>query len=444
MRPTPGRPPARFTSARLAARLRGGWPAVLWTLLLFTYMLAGTDLSPFHGDEATQITMSRDFAWQFLEGDVERLRFSATPVSEQAQALRLLNGTLNKTLIGLAWHRAGFQADALNEQWDWTASREHNLADGHMPGEELLRVARRPSALLMAGGVFVIFALGKLLGGQATAFLASLYYALNPTLLINGQRAMMEGSLIFFSLLVVLTGLQFARSGRPAPALLLGVSAGLALAAKHNAVFTLVPVFAGCGLTLLMKMKRPRALPNLALAAAVAGALFLALNPAWWGEPVARAATVLQLRQELLAEQVARYGGHETPDERLAGFWNRVFVNPPQYFEVSGWQTALDAEIARHQASPWRGFSPGSVVAGAPALLLLSAAGLWQLLRQPGPCRAVIGAWALFTPAAILLLTPLDWARYYLPLYPLVGLLAASGLVTCARALTRRWNFRTG
>lgn len=439
MRPTPG----RFASdlARPVARLRGGRPAVLWTLLLFVYMLAGTDLTPFHGDEATQITMSRDFAWQFLEGDVERLRFSATPVSEQEQALRLLNGTLNKTLIGLAWHLAGFQADALNEQWDWTASREHNLADGHMPGGELLRVARRPSALLMAGGVFVIFALGNLLGGQATAFLASLYYALNPTLLINGQRAMMEGSLIFFSLLVVLTGLQFARSGRPAPALLLGVSAGLALAAKHNAAFTLVAVFAGCGLAL--RMKRPRALPNLALAAAVAGALFLALNPAWWGDPVARAATVLQLRQELLAEQVARYGGHETPGERLAGFWRRVFVNPPQYFEVPGWQAALDAEIARHQASPWRGFSLGSVVAGAPALLL-SAAGLWQLLRQPGPCRAVIGAWALFTPAAILLLTPLDWARYYLPLYPLVGLLAASGLVTCARALTMRWNFRTG
>ena len=433
---------ARIPPGPLRARLpaRQSWPGLLWTLLLFAAMLAGAGSAPFHGDEATQIFMSRDFAWQFLTGDFDRLRYSDTPPDAQEQELRLLNGTLNKTLIGLAWHLADFRVDELNEQWDWTASWEHNLADGHMPAEPLLRAARWPSALLMAGGVFLIFALGRQTGGPATAFLASLAYALNPTLLLNGQRAMMEGGLIFFSLLSLLAALRFARSGALWPALLLGLGSGLALAAKHSAVFTLLAIFAGCGLYLLRQ--RPRALLRLALAGALALLLFLALNPAWWANPPARIATTLRMRQELLAEQSERYIGYQSPGAALAGLWRRVFVNQPQYFEAPGWQAPLAAQIARYQASPWPGLSPGA--AGAPATLLLGATGLWALLRQPGPTRHVIGSWALFTLAWTTLLTPLEWARYYLPLYPVVALLTACGLVTLYRALLCRWAFRTG
>ena len=88
--------------------------------------------------------------------------------------------------------------------------------------------------------MIVIFALGQMLGGRPVAYLASLYYALNPALLIEGRRAMMEGSLTFFSLLTVLAGIWLLQKRRWWTAILLGIAAGLALASKHTAVFTVV------------------------------------------------------------------------------------------------------------------------------------------------------------------------------------------------------------
>src|SRR5690606_28851836 len=121
--------------------------------------------------------------------------------------LRLLNGTVNKYLIGLAWHLGGFELSDVNEQWDWAGSFEYNMTYNHAPSDELLVVARMPSSLLMASGVVLMFLIGRIVGGRPAAYAASLYFALHPALLINGRRAMMEGSLIAFSLLTGLAGL---------------------------------------------------------------------------------------------------------------------------------------------------------------------------------------------------------------------------------------------
>lgn len=80
---------------------------VLLVCALAGYVLAGTALAPFHGDESTLIYMSRDFFAQFVQGDVARLRYSSPPASAQEQELRLLNGSLSKMLIGLSWALQG-------------------------------------------------------------------------------------------------------------------------------------------------------------------------------------------------------------------------------------------------------------------------------------------------------------------------------------------------
>ncbi|MBN8619501.1 MAG: hypothetical protein J0L63_11385, partial [Anaerolineae bacterium] len=140
----------------------------LWLVLLIGYVLAGVEVVPFHGDESTQIYMSRDYAYQFIERDYEKLMYSDTPVSPTEQQLRLLNGTVNKYLIGLAWHSSGYTVNDINEQWDWGADWQYNQQNGHAPSADLLQVARWPSALLLAGSVVVMFALGRALGGRWT------------------------------------------------------------------------------------------------------------------------------------------------------------------------------------------------------------------------------------------------------------------------------------
>ncbi|MBK9745972.1 MAG: phospholipid carrier-dependent glycosyltransferase [Chloroflexi bacterium] len=432
------------------------------------YVIAGAALTPFHGDESTQVYMSRDYAYQFLQRDLNLVMFHDPPLSAQEQDLRLLNGTLNKYLIGLAWHLGGFTLDNINQQWDWGGSWDYNQSSNHAPTPALLNVARLPSAIFLALGVPVLFALGWLTGGAWAAFAASLLYALHPALLINGRRAMMEGSLTFFSLLTVLAGAWWLRRRNWIAALALGLAAGLTVASKHTGAFTVAAVFGlvgvvalftsppaplsiGRGGSVLAKSPlptererqtspgKPLALGRgvwgevavrmpgvmlILLAAFVAALTFYALNPAWWRDPLSRAGDVLRLRQDLLAGQTATFGGYPNFGAALAGFWNQLFVTPPQYFEVAGWDVYLADQIAAYEGSIWRGLHIGAVM-----LVPLVLIGVIYLLRKTErSLRVLIGGWALVMLASVLLLTPIEWQRYYLPAYPPVLLLAALGV----------------
>src|SRR5215211_8928380 len=87
--------PQRGNNLILGGLKRRYFP-ILWITLLITYILAGTSAVPFHGDESTQIFMSRDYAYQFLKGDLDRIRYHESPIIDTETQSRLLNGTLNK------------------------------------------------------------------------------------------------------------------------------------------------------------------------------------------------------------------------------------------------------------------------------------------------------------------------------------------------------------
>lgn len=425
---------------------------IVWLAALAAYILAGTALVPFHGDEATQIYMSRDYVYLFLDHDLNRVLYHPDPASPTEQHLRLLNGTLPKYLIGLAWHAGGLSPADLNEQWDWGADWHYNQQTGHAPTPERLQLARWSSALLLAAGAAPMFWLGWALGGRRAAYFASLYYALNPALLLNGRRAMMEGGVTLFSLLVVLTGVWWMKTLTPAlsaaasgrgkshrwlAAATLGLTAGLALASKHTALLTVAAVFGVTGGYSIYRWvkdsragTRSAAFLQVIMAAFIVAAVFLALNPAWWSAPLQMPGVVLQLRAELLQTQVEVFGGYAGLAEQIGGFWRQVFVALPQYYEVAGWETYIGDQITRYEASPWRGVSVGGSATGGVLLGVMMVVGVWALLRGRGrtAARLVVGVWALVVIVATLVLTPLEWQRYYLPVYPAVGLLAAVGI----------------
>jgi hypothetical protein len=87
----------------------------------------------------------------------------------------------------------------------------------------------------------------------------------------------------------------------------------------------------------------------------------------------------------------------------------------------------------------------GGSVIGALLLCGIMAAGVWDLVRpmkvqsenvddkayipqMQGGIRWLIGLWAVVTAATMLLLTPLEWQRYYLPMYPVIGLVTGLGV----------------
>ncbi len=419
---------------------------VLFLAALVAYVLAGTPLVPFHGDESTQIYMSRDYADQFQRRDLDLVRYQADPPGPQRQFLRLINGSVNKYLIGLAWHLGGFSVGQVNEQWDWNGGWQYNLDFNHAPSPELLLTARWPSALLLAASVVILFLLAQRLGGRPVAYLACLYFALNPAALINGRRAMMEGSLYCFTLLTVLAGVLFLRRPGLPTGLLLGAATGLAVASKHPALFTVAPVYAACvGCLTAAAARRLNVsirglIVGLVLAAVLALLIFYALNPVWWGAPLFdQVGALLKERTDLLNSQSAAFGGYLSRLDQLAGFLHQTFIVQPQYFEAPGWSEHLAGQIAAYAASPWRGLALGGSLIGAVVMAALALIGGAAFIRDhdlPASTRWLVGLWALVTVLTAWLLTPIEWQRYYLPVFPVVGLFAAFGLAAIIHALT--------
>jgi hypothetical protein len=60
---------------------------------------------------------------------------------------------------------------------------------------------------------------------------------------------------------------------------------------------------------------------------------------------------------------------------------------------------------------------------------------LWQDKQRSIAARWIIAVWALTALAAVLLLTPIEWARYYLPAIPAAILLASLGIGWVIRQL---------
>lgn len=430
------------------------WIDFIWLALLLAYTLAGTPLVPLHGDEATQIYMGRDFYYQFVEGRPDLVAWSDDPDSvlesgATQQQLRLLNGTLPKYLFGLAAWLGGYSIGEINDQWVWGAGWDYNQQNGHIPTDDLLARTRWASAVLLAGAVIVSFVLGESNGGRGTAYLLSAYVAFSPALLLNGRRAMMEGALTFFSLLTVLAGLWLLRARLNAQRrwlllLLLALSSGLTIASKHTGAFTVAAVFAALLIdSLLRRRKLLQQLGALVLAGIGALLVFLALNPAWWDDPLARARTVLNLRTELLSGQAATFDGYDNLPDQLAGFFRQSLIAQPMYAETDfdNFPARIAPQVATYEASGLAGIAIGGSTIGA---LLLSAAALWGLIRllrgkvRPGS-RLVIGVWAAAMFALTLLFTPLEWQRYYLPVLPVIGLLAALGIDEIARSGLQRF-----
>ncbi len=418
----------------------------LWLILLASYILAGTPDVPFHGDESTTIWMSRDYGYMFLDGELDRVRYAADLISETEQHLRLITGSLTKYAMGIFWAAHGYTTAEINEQWDWGADWNYNQQFGHAPDDTLLMLGRWPSALMLALGVSVIFAIGWHLDGRRVAYLASLYYALSPGLLLNGRRAMFEGGLVFFSLLTVFAGIEFLQKHQWGRAVFLGVVSALAISAKHPAVFTIIAVFAAISLEFLSGfLHQPqhrnlwlKAVSKLGLSGVIALLVFFVMHPVWWGDPFTRTGQVLDARSGILSGQVAAFGGYNSLTEQLEGSFRQILIARPQYYEVPGWENFIDEQINRYESSPWRGLSMGGSIGGAVILLLLLFVGIWHIAQQFSTPK--IRLFALWTVAIMItsgLIIPIAWQRYYLMTYPVVALIAALGIVQVWDQLTR-------
>lgn len=398
--------------------------------LLTAYIFAGVPLVPLHGDETTHIYMARDFYYQFIQHDLSLVTYRdwSTLSGEEAtqQDLRLLNGTTTKYLFGLVAWSGGYALDDLNQQWSWGSGWDWNHANGHVPSDDLLWRMRIVSAALFALGIPALFLLGRAFSGQITAYSAAVLYALHPALLLNGRRAMTEGALICFTLLTVLAAVLVIHQKKWWSYALLGLVAGLTVASKHTGAVTVAAVFVACALEIFWQRQQIiRHLFALIVAGCFALGVFYALTPAWWGDPLQRIGDALQARSAFIQSQTQAFGSYPDAAAQLSGFLRQTFTGSLMYAEVpvDDFIPRQQDRIQQYEQSGLAGWHPG-----ASLLLILFAAGLLHLLRQRNRASVVIVCWLLAMIILTLFLTPLEWQRYYLPIYPVILLIAAAGL----------------
>lgn len=418
----------------------------LWYLAITLYILAGVRFVPLHGDETTQIFMGRDFYYH-VQGQTERIwyqdwdQLDGDEASEQQ--LRLINGTLPKYLFGAVAYLSGYRLEEINQQWAWGSGWQWNHTHGHVPPRDLLLRARLASASLLAVSAVGIFLCGYQLNGRGVAYLASAYYVLNPAVLVNGRRAMMEGSLLAFTVLAVLIALQLLQTRRWWHYALLGVVSGLAVASKHTAAITIVITFAVCGIvSLWSRTQRTRNVFNLVIAGLLALIVFLSLNPAWWSQPQAAMDSLITLRRDLLAGQVQFFGGYDTPHAQAMSAINHSLIVLPMVVDSDFdefYSQQADA-IAYYTRSGWGGVSLGGSLWGAAVMALLIGVGCWRLWCAPIARSSawLVSAWLLAMIILTVVITPINWQRYYLPLYPVLALLIGLGGDSLLSAFSRR------
>lgn len=434
------------------------WADALWLALLSAYILAGAAIVPFHGDESTLIFMGRDYHYLFVEGDVSEVLYDRTKSRRQVeQRLRLENGTISKTIYGwLAWNLE-YGLEDFNEQWHWGRDYAFNSRTNRLPKPQLLGAARMASAVQLALAGMLFFHFVQLTLNRPTAYLASALFVLHPNVLINGRRAMMEGSHLLGLMLVLLAGAWLLRERRWRAHALFGVCMGFAVAAKHPNIIVCVLVYLALLLATLRQQrqeKKPiletvwRERAVFILSPVAAALAFLLLNPAWWSAPFALPSVIIGMRADLLRAQVDWFGGYNSFEQGLQGFFQYVFAGEHQYFEVARWAEydVITAQIQHYEASGLAGSLVGGTGLAGLLCLLLALVGLARLARGSAieaSSRILLLVWILGSALVTLAVTPLPWARYYLPLAPALAILVSLALVALASSLWNRSNSRS-
>ncbi len=431
--------------------------SAVWIGFLTAYILIGVPYASYHGDETTQLYSSHDYATLFLKQDPQALLVE-WPIDTELEYLRIADSGTSRYTIGLAWRLAGYsESDLPTANFNWGRDYFGNRALGLIPDQHLMVIMRLPSAIFLALSALVMFLIGYRIAGLPMAFFVSGLYTLNPIVLLNGRRALQEGSLLFFGLLTVLIGIlisQRRERGRPIPLLLwvgLILAGGLTLVSKNNGFVYITAAFLWIALPELSR-PRLRSLIRLGIRLAICGvlliALFVAFSPQLWSNPLARMGDAAWARLSAMRGQMS--DDPEAPSDmqrRISDIFTQPFLRPPAPYEGQYTNTyAAQRElIDTYDASPISGIHFGLAM-GLP-LTVLAIFGIFaNFLPNLRPYRSPaisIGllAWLVIN-IGVLLWLPLPWQRYFLSLIPVVSIFAAVGLWSAVR-LARTARQRT-
>jgi hypothetical protein len=459
------------------------WLDITLLIILMAYVLSGTNLAPYHGDESTFISMSEDYDRIVKDRDFSHVLFD--PEGNSKQHTRLSIGSILVYSIGFA--RDINDITGSGNRWLWGSSWEENVKQRHLPDPRTLQAARLCSALLGALSIVMFFfTVLQLFSSRLIAWAATLLLATHGDILLNFRRAMQEGPKFLFLILTVYIAsllLRDLKDGRIRWYLYacLGLGSGLCLAAKHDTAIMLVAIYFSLALLPVWKKETFRAILVNALylgaATILAYACFLAFMPvfwSWWESvfvltgfaiilfqiPVwksdraakwlasagsimiigmtvtsptlwiklaAPLGSMIETRQVMIRGQVNNSPNPlVTPGDKLAFLLGTTFTSRVMYMEAISFDVPpFHEQIAVYENS----FTSGRT--GSPwadgLILILAILGGWVLQRQFSAESLLIYSLLIIMGILLFVTVPLPWQRYFLIMQIPYSLIAGVG-----------------
>mgnify|MGYP006280222455 CR=1 FL=1 len=412
----------------LAALIKKNWLILLCTLITALFLIWGCSRVPFHPDESTQIYMSQDFrllltqprtlAWQPGEDLLPPARY------------RAIDAPITRYLIG--WARFLTRTPPLENDWNWSLSWAENASRGALPSSRQLLTSRFAVTLLIPASMLLLYSSVKSILNRPTASRSALLLGLNPLTMLHARRAMAESAL--------LAGVCFflwAVTRKRIRPWLIGLGLAAAVNAKQSAVALLpVGIIAVCwphngGLNTKSVIRRAAEL------AVVFTAVTLILNPFFWSHPFQAARVSLDLRSSFTSAQKADFLDTETDSinigQRSLAAAVNLYLRQPSTEEVGNYLAAVEKQKQDYFSHPLHSWGRGLILGSL--LLTLSAVGFLVLslaLRRSESAafkgRLLLLLAFLLQLAVLILLFPLPWQRYMMPLLPFTSVLTSLGL----------------
>lgn len=326
--------------------------------------------------------------------------------------------------------------------WNFNLSEEQNILSGARPPQEILQLGRLTSVFFGVGCCFLLFLIGKRIFNTFTGVLVAVFLSNNPLMLKSSCRAMTDSLVLFFMALVILLITIFFRllnhrnwNGALGISFLIGIASALAASTKLNGAISVLIFCLFCLEIIILevlktiksnKKQNPAkslfqnrmiqtALFTLVISLFTSFVGFVALNPPLYSSPILTSKKMIQHRLKIAKGQTLLF-----PDSAINGTKNRILTAVRNSLDNSSYST-----LHRYLKIPI------DLILFLTGLLAISFHEL-KLLKEKNSLslNSLVLIWTVISYSSIILCIPLNWNRYYLPVFPCVSLVIAFGVHT--------------